>query len=202
MDSETFDKLIASPQCRYDHDDPEFLDCFQARCDHIDHFGCRCVECSDENAPIFYHGSEDIYYYAQEETTAPYSESQEYDSAGELPPPERMRDFRDIETNEVLSYYECISRLDARVTRMEERLSPIEKICRNDRNSHKRQNPSPGVNSWNTPNKRPRPQERNRRQNGGNDHERRTIMETRPQERERLSGPRPGNIDPGGRKKR
>ena len=66
-DPETFNELIASPHCRYNHGDPKLMDCFEARCDHTDHFGCRCVECSEENAPICYHGSNAYYYESPQE---------------------------------------------------------------------------------------------------------------------------------------
>ena len=114
-EQETFDELIASLQCRFSHDDPDFMDCFWASCDHTDHFGCRCVDCSEENAPVYYHES-GTYDYAQEETTALGQEDQW----------ERKSSMRDVETKEDLSYEDCIFILDAEIIRLSERLAPIE----------------------------------------------------------------------------
>ena len=66
----------------------------------------------------------------------------------------------------------------------ESRIAALERNSQKERNSLKRQIPSPGAYSRYAPNKRPRPPERNQHQNGGSDLERRTVMETRPQERE------------------
>ena len=191
MDSETFDKLIASPQCRYDHDDPRFMDCFEARCDHIDHFGCRCAECNEEHATAFYSESPREYDSAIEESSSECS--MENHDARQLPQETRaygggtIYDFEcDPKRPHETSLIYCdLKEQEYQIEVLHQKIDALEKTLLNDRSFHKRQTPSPGAYSRNTSNKRPRPPDRHGRQFRENDHDRRTIMEFRPREREK-----------------
>ena len=54
IDTRNVDEFLDRYPCRYDHDDPEFLDCFWTSCEHLVDFGCRCVECNEIHAPALY----------------------------------------------------------------------------------------------------------------------------------------------------
>ena len=59
------EQVLASSQCRYNHEDPELLDCYWTSCIHWEDFGCRCVDCHEDIAPALYSESPQEHTAAQ-----------------------------------------------------------------------------------------------------------------------------------------